>query len=81
MKNLIDLKSLILGVLLGAATLFVLGAASEQEEKAAHGRFQIAVGGDAPTAFVLDTKTGRVYSTFSHGMMNPTRKAFHEPKL
>jgi hypothetical protein len=66
----IDIKSLVLGTVLGALLIITLGAGAAAKQRAqivpagpGPGRFAIAT--NAGHAFVLDTATGRVWEKFT----------------
>jgi hypothetical protein len=61
MKIQIDLKSAVLGLILGVAAMFALGADSDSQNQI--GRYQIQVGNNQNVLAVLvDTATGKVWS-------------------
>jgi hypothetical protein len=60
MNHRFDFKSMAIGVLVGLGAFFAVGATEGQRETQPVGRFQITAG--QTTAFVLDTKTGQVWS-------------------
>ncbi len=61
MKKTIDLKSTVLGIVLGMSLFALLGAAGTSKEgEQPIGRYQIAAGNTS--AWVVDTKTGQVWS-------------------
>jgi hypothetical protein len=61
---------------------FLVLAAAEAKREDAIGRYEIAVGDGVSSAFVLDTKTGEVWSSFQGVPPKQSSKAaFYEPKL
>jgi len=61
MKIQIDLKSAVVGLLIGAATMFVVGAETSPNQ---NGRFQVAIASspfesDRALAVIVDTQTGQ----------------------
>jgi hypothetical protein len=64
----IDIKSLLVGMILGVCVLLALGAATGKQ--ADIGRYQVACPDNQSTCFVIDTTTGQVWqrrSTNSKG--------------
>lgn len=59
----IDIKSLLIGLLLGVCTLLALGAVNSRQNNT--GRYQIACPDSQNTCFVIDTKTGQVWQRYS----------------
>ena len=58
MNKVIDPRSLLTGLVLGATTVLCLGAALRHTNQP--GRFQLGVG-DGQTAYVIDTVSGQVW--------------------
>lgn len=58
MNKVIDPRSLLTGLLLGAITVLCLGAALRHGNQP--GRFQLGIG-DGQTAYVIDTVSGQVW--------------------
>lgn len=76
MKTNWDLKSLLVGTILGAAALVLIGAATPPTHPPTpEGRFQVASGESG--AFVVDTATGQVWRWSG----SPKPDAFTEPKI
>jgi len=76
MKSRWDMKSILVGALLGAAGLAVLGAATSTLPAGSQvGRFQVsaATGFNDSVGFVVDTATGQVWTSKEGG--------FNEPKI
>ena len=63
----IDIKSLLVGMILGVCVLLALGAATGKQ--ADIGRYQVVHTDNQSTCFVIDTTTGQVWrrSSNSHG--------------
>ena len=63
----IDIKSLLVGMILGVCVLLALGAATGKQ--ADIGRYQVACPDHASTCYVIDTTTGQVWQRFNgtHG--------------
>src|ERR1044071_1384139 len=57
MKIQIDIKSMLCGLVLGVATMFVLGASSVSSDQ--FGRYQVTTGQSA--SIIIDTATGRAW--------------------
>jgi len=64
----IDIKSLLVGMILGVCILFALGAASGS--RADIGKYQVVCLDNSSTCFVIDTTTGQVWQRFSHSKGN-----------
>jgi hypothetical protein len=77
MKTKIDIKSALIGLLLGIVTTFVIGAASSATTI---GRFQVS--GTGNFGLVLDTATGQVWNMYfdSTGGRHDG-EAFFRPKI
>jgi hypothetical protein len=60
MKMQIDLKSVVFGLLLGAAAMFTMGDATVGQ----NGRYQISLASGAAgrAAIIIDTQTGKAWS-------------------
>lgn len=58
----IDLKSVLIGLLLGVCVILVLGAGNSKQ--ADYGRYQIACPDNSGVCFVIDTTTGQVWQRF-----------------
>ena len=63
MKQTLDKKSLLLGVLFGGAFIALLGAATQPNQ--AVGRYQVSVG--AERSIVIDTTTGQLWERTEFG--------------
>ena len=72
----IDLKSLAVGMVVGVALAFTLGAVATQGEV---GRYQIF--GNENHIFVLETTTGRVWEKFVTSSQGETSRDFAGPKV
>ena len=57
----IDLKSLVLGAVLGGTVLVLMGADLPQRPSTSLGRYQVSAG--ANRAYVIDTTTGQVWES------------------
>jgi hypothetical protein len=58
----IDIKSLLVGMILGVCVLLALGAATGKQ--ADIGRYQVACPDSSSACFVIDTTTGQVWQRF-----------------
>ena len=61
----IDTKSVLIGLLFGVCILLALGAASGKQADV--GRYRIACPDHQSTCFVIDTKTGKVWTKYNSG--------------
>jgi hypothetical protein len=68
----LDVKSAVVGAAVVAVAAILLGAANSEP---AVGRYRIAVPAQTNYAYVIDTTTGKVYTTGSNG------NAIFEPKM
>ena len=64
----INIKSLLVGMILGVCVLLALGAATGK--RADIGRYQVACPDNQSTCFVIDTTTGQVWQRSSSGIQN-----------
>ena len=64
----IDMKSLLVGMILGVCILFALGAAPG--DRADIGKYQIVCSDSAGTCFVIDTTTGQIWRKYAQGKVN-----------
>jgi hypothetical protein len=79
MKIQIDLKSAIIGLVLGAGVMFTMGAASSNPA----GRYEITSFGNGTgggAAYLVDTKTGEVWGADNHNDWAPKADRFWNPK-
>ena len=79
MKTQIDLKSALIGLVLGAGVMFTIGAASSNPA----GRYQITSFGNGTgggAAYLLDTQTGEVWAADNHQDWSPKVEKFWGPK-
>ena len=76
MKTEIDIKSALIGLLAGIATMLAMGASSPTPTV---GRYQ--VGGTASQALVIDTVTGQVWTKFTPSGSGTSDNDFDLPKL
>ena len=76
MKTQIDIKSALIGLLAGIATMLAVGASSSAPTV---GRYQ--VGGTASQGFVVDTVTGQVWTKFTPSQSGNSDNDFASPKL
>ena len=60
----IDIKSLLVGMILGVCVLLALGAATGKQ--ADIGRYQVACPDNQSTCFVIDTATGQLWQRITH---------------
>ena len=75
MKTQIDVKSAIVGLILGAGIMFTIGAASTSPV----GRYQITAFGNGTgggAAYLVDTKTGEVWGADNHNDWAPKADKF-----
>lgn len=72
MNKMIDPRSLLTGLVLGATTVLCLGAALRHTNQP--GRFQLGVG-DGQTAYVIDTVSGQVWQK-----KNSSSRSFSRPR-
>ena len=63
----IDLKSLAVGLVLGIS--IALSIAANSADKGTDGRFQIGMSGDSSYYYVIDTRTGKVWSNKSESKL------------
>ena len=77
MKQKIDMKSALLGLLTGAGLVLLVGAAANPNTN--YGRYQAAISDDGGAALVIDTATGQVWRHTSYSSLN-NHKDFFEPK-
>lgn len=75
MNNRIDLKSALLGLLLGILAVVGIAAASAPGHV---GRYQ--VGGTGAHAVIVDTATGQAWSAFLSSVGGKTDSNFYQPK-
>ncbi|MHC1763350.1 MAG: hypothetical protein AB9869_03445 [Verrucomicrobiia bacterium] len=75
MNTKVDIKSALLGLLLGVIATAALGAVSSASQV---GRYQI--GGTSNQGLVIDTVTGRVWSAYFGSSAGTANKSFFEPK-
>lgn len=61
----LDIKSLLIGLVAGAALVFVLGATTAPPSAVAAARYQVSAGGTG-VGFLLDTTTGQVWLNTMH---------------
>jgi hypothetical protein len=64
----IDIKSLLVGTILGVCVLLALGAATGKQ--ADIGRYQVACPDNPNTCFVIDTTTGQVWHRIANSLGN-----------
>ena len=77
MQNRLDVKTLILGVVLGGCLTASLGAVAVGGPAA--GRFTMVT--NEAHAYVLDTATGQVWERFAPTGSGFDSNNFHEPKI
>ena len=75
MNAKIDVKSALLGLVLGMIATVAIGAASSPGQV---GRYQI--GGTSNRGFVIDSVTGRVWSSYFGSSVGTSDKNFFQPK-
>ena len=76
MKEQIDIKSALIGLLAGIAVVLAMGASFSIPTV---GRYQ--VGGTASQGFVVDTMTGQVWTRFTPSGSGTSDNDFALPKL
>ena len=78
MKSRWDIKSILVGTLIGAAGLALLGAAETANPPSGPiGRYQVAAAGAGPgelVGYVVDTVTGQVWTSKAPGFQAPKNK-------
>lgn len=78
MKSRLDIRSILVGALIGAAALAILGAAAPVIEPSRQvGRFQVSActtGNGESVGYVVDTVTGQVWTSRSDGFREPKTK-------
>jgi hypothetical protein len=83
MKTTFDVKSVMLGLLIGAGVLFATGAENAPPEQLIVGRYELQACPGTPNGFamILDTATGKVW--MGNGTVNQLRSDtdFFDPKL
>ena len=77
MNNKIDIKSVLIGICVGAVATLAIGASSSTPTTV--GRFQ--VGGTASHGLVVDTATGQVWSKYLPQQSGYSDEGFEKPKL
>jgi hypothetical protein len=78
MNSKIDIRSAMLGLVLGVIATAAIGAVSSAGQSGRVGRYQI--GGTSNQGFVLDTATGQVWSSYFSSAGGRGDADFFRPK-